>query len=168
MKKMLIIAICMLLFSSSIAFIVTANILSATCTNDSPPNPPVINGLSSGKIKQDYDYSFTLTDPDGDSLSSILIEWGDKGYGNTTYICWTCTSEGPKPNGTIFITQHSWRTTGDYSIRAKVTDTSNLDSDWGTLTVSMPCSYTPKLQFLALLFQRFPNAFPILQYLLEN
>ena len=139
-----------------------------TITKDNQkPNPPVITGPTSGKIRGIYSYNFTLTDPDGDDLIQILIEWGGTGNDNTTLICWLCGGGGPKPNGTIFVADHSWTTTGDYTIRAKVWDIQYNESDWGTLAVTMPHSYTtPIPHFFELLFQRFPHAFPILRHLL--
>ena len=143
------------------------SIVKTTMKDNQKPNPPVITGPLSGKIRATYNYNFLLTDPDGDSLTTILIEWGGTGYDNTTYICWICSGSGPKPNGTIFVADHSWTTAGNYSIRAKVWDTQNNESDWGTLSVTMPYSYNkPIPHILELLFQRFPHAFPILQHLL--
>ena len=130
------------------------------------PNPPVITGPLSGKTKTVYTYDFLLTDPDGDSLSKILIEWGGTGYDNTTYICFTCGG-APKPNGSIYQASHSWSTDGNYTIRAKVWDTFNNESEWGYLEVTMPFAYnTPLPPIFERVFQRFPNAFPILRHLM--
>jgi hypothetical protein len=130
------------------------------------PNPPEITGPLSGEINKIYGYNFLLTDPDGDNLTAILIEWGGTGIDNTTYICWTCGG-GFQPNGTIFVADHSWSTAGTYSIRAKVWDTQENESDWGTLSVTMPFSYHNAVpHILELLFQRFPHAFPILRHII--
>jgi|GEM_PF-2842988 len=154
--------------TSALAILPSSTIPVKTALNENQkPNPPVITGPLSGKIRTIYGYNFTLTDPDGDSLSKILIEWGGTGEYNTTYICWSCTSSGPKPNGTIFVADHSWTSTGNYSIRAKIWDTQNNESDWGTLSVTMPYIFPrPIPQFLELLFQRFPHAFPFLRQLM--
>ncbi|HUS99524.1 MAG TPA: hypothetical protein VMY59_04310 [Candidatus Thermoplasmatota archaeon] len=46
----------------------------------------------------------------------------------------------------------------------KIYDTYNNESDWGTLTVTMPYSITiPFHSFWERLFERFPSAFPILR-----
>jgi hypothetical protein len=127
------------------------------------PNPPVITGSTNGKSGKFYNYNFLLTDPDGDDLTAIRIDWGGTGAGNTTYICWTC-SGGNKPNGTIFVQTHSWSYDGTFTIRAKIYDTSNNESNWGTLTVTMPYSYNlPHPSFWERLLERFPSAFPILR-----
>jgi hypothetical protein len=130
------------------------------------PNPPVITGQTNGKSGNFYNYNFLLTDPDGDDLTAIRIDWGGTGAGNTTYICWTC-SGGNKPNGTIFVQTHSWSYDGTFTIRAKIYDTSNNESNWGTLTVTMPSTYNiPFPSFWERLFERFPHAFPILRNLI--
>jgi hypothetical protein len=142
------------------------SIVKTTMKDNQKPNPPEITGPPSGKINTWYYYNFFLTDPDGDYLKAIQIEWGGLGSDNTTYICWLCEG-GPLPNGTIFQYGHNWGNTGNYTIRAKVWDIQDNESDWGTLTVTMPCSYNkPVPQFLELLFQRFPNGFPILRHLM--
>jgi len=53
-------------------------------------------------------------------------------------------------------------------IKAKAEDIYGLESDWGTLEVTMPKSKTIHFNFnlLSRLFERFPNAFPILRYML--
>lgn len=164
--------ICSVLFLMLILVSETSYALSTVTKNTSTimtenqnPNPPEITGPLTGKSKKIYNYNFLLTDPDGDSLTSILIEWGGTGSDNTTYICWTCGGN-PKPNGTIFVASHSWSTPGTYTIRAKVWDTLNNESDWGTLTVTMPYSYNrPIPSIWERLLERFPYAFPILRHL---
>ncbi|MBE3121902.1 MAG: hypothetical protein IMZ53_11800, partial [Thermoplasmata archaeon] len=60
----------------------------------------------------------------------------------------------------------SWSNKGSFTIKVKAKDTSGLESNWGTLSVTMPLSYEPSLfRFLVLLVERFPNAFPILRQL---
>jgi len=138
----------------------------ALMTENHNPNPPVITGPLNGNSDKIYNYNFLLTDPDGDDLTAISIEWGGTDAGNYTYICWTC-SGGNKPNGSIFVASHSWSSPGTYTIRAKIYDTYNNESDWGTLTVTMPYSFNiPHQSFWERLFERFPNAFPILRHLL--
>ncbi len=140
---------------------------STTMMENHNPNPPIITGPTNGKTGRFYNYNFLLTDPDGDDLTAISIDWGFSGGGNTTYICWTCGSSGNKPNGTVFVYSHSWPYDGTFTIRAKIYDTSNNESDWGTLTVTMPLTYnTPFPSFWENLFERFPHAFPILRHLL--
>ena len=146
---------------------VTNNTLVSTLMDDNhQPNPPQITGPATGTINKIYGYNFLLTDPDGDNLTAILIEWGGTGIDNTTYICWTCGG-GFQPNGTIFVQDHSWPTAGTYTIQAKVWDANENVSDWGTLSVTMPFSSNlPFHSFWERLFERFPTAFPLLRHLM--
>ncbi len=121
-----------------------------------PPNIPTIAGETNGDIQTSYDYTIQTTDPDQDDVK-YQIDWGD----NTT------TISGLNESGEEIIVAHTWSIKGTYSIKVKAIDENYAESDWATLTVTMPCSYNkPIPQFLELLFQRFPNAFPILRHLL--
>lgn len=153
---------------TSCAFGTVSEDISTLMMENQNPNPPVITGPLSGKINKIYNYEFLLTDPDGDSLTKILIEWGYAGYDNITYICFTCGGSA-KPNGTVFVASHSWTTKGNFTIRAKVWDTQGNESDWGTLTVTMPLSYNlPCMRLWERFFERHPNALPILRSLLGS
>jgi hypothetical protein len=128
-----------------------------TKTANQPPNPPTITGPSSGKIKVETDYNFTATDPDGDQLS-YFIDWSDGT--NSSWI-------GPYASGEQITRSHSWAKKGTYLLKAKAKDTFGDESDWGQLSVTMPCSYNlPFIHFWEQLFQRFPHAFPILRHLM--
>lgn len=156
-----------LLFSllNGTSYAVTDDLGAARMENQRP-NPPVITGPSQGKTNTKYYYDFYITDPDGDDLKAILIEWGGSDAENSTYICWLCEG-GPLPNGSTFEYFHTWGTAGSYTIRAKIWDMLDNESDWGTFTVTMPCSsYSPVPQFLEVLFMRLPHAFPFLRHLL--
>lgn len=151
------------LSQTSCAFSLVSQDTSLMMENHSP-NPPIITGPTSGRTGRFYNYNFLLTDPDGDDLSAIYIDWGFSGGGNTTYICWTCGGSN-KPNGTVFAYSYSWPYDGTFTVRAKIYDTSHNESDWGTLTVTMPSSYDlPFLHLWERLFERFPHAFPLLRH----
>jgi hypothetical protein len=120
------------------------------------PNTPTITGNVSGKIKKPYSYTFNATDPDGFNLS-YFVDWGD----NTTTDWTTFTSSG----ASIQLT-HTWTKKGDYIIKCKVKDRAENQSAWGTLSVTMPCSYNIPLQlFWQKLFERFQHSFPIMRYI---
>jgi len=122
-----------------------------------PPHPPTITGPASGNAKTTYTYTFTTMDPDGDNVS-YFVDWGDN-----TASGWL----GPYPSDVEQSASHSWSKKGTYTIRIKAKDTWGAESDWGTLGVHMPLSYEPPhSRFFEWLFERFPNAFPILRYLL--
>ncbi|MFW6149157.1 MAG: hypothetical protein ACOC6D_04795, partial [Atribacterota bacterium] len=69
-------------------------------------------------------------------------------------------------SGKVITVNHTWDEKGDYTIRAKAKDTKDLESDWGTLDVTMPKNKVFNFNLLEWLFERFPNAFPILRHLL--
>ena len=101
-------------------------------TENNPPAAPTISGQKSGKTGENYAYTFTSTDLDGDDLY-YWIQWED-GCPNVEWI-------GPYKSGEPVVLNHSWETRGTYEIKATVRDTHNATSDWATLEVSMPKSY---------------------------
>jgi hypothetical protein len=122
-----------------------------------PPNTPTITGPAKGKIKVATPYNFTTSDPDGDDIS-YYIDWGD-----STNSGWI----GPYSSGDTVVQSHTWTKKGDYTIKAKAKDVYGNESDWAMLSVTMPCSYNLPFQpFWERIFERFPNTFPILRYLL--
>jgi PKD repeat protein len=124
---------------------------------NNPPNNPTITGPTNGKAGKAYPYSFSAIDPDGDNVY-YFIDWGDNN--NSGWI-------GPYSSGDVATQSHTWTTKGTYTIKAKVKDIFGNESDWSTLQVSMPLSYEqPHLRFFERLFERFPNAFPILRQLM--
>ena len=128
-----------------------------TTKANTQPNAPTITGPAKGKIKVAIAYNFTTTDPDSNNVS-YYIDWGDET--NSGWI-------GPYTSGEEITQSHTWTKKGDYTIKAKAKDSFENESDWGELSVSMPCSYDIPMQwFLERLFERFPHAFPILRHLL--
>ena len=164
MKKILIVSICTLFILTNLTFAVNANILSISSNGNTPPNPPIINGPTSGKIKRTYTYDVTVSDPDEGNLL-ILIEIN---FSDGTTACGGCDGRGPWHSGDVVKFEHSWTTEGTYGITGRVQDEHGEWSEWSDpLPVTMPYSYNnPLLQFSELLFQRFPNTFPVLRHLL--
>jgi outer membrane protein assembly factor BamB len=121
------------------------------------PIAPTITGQINGKIKTIYDYTFTSSSPLGKQLY-YLIDWGDD-----TTTDWL----GPFNSGESIMMNHSWVNKGTYNIKARARDTDNLWGPWGELEITMPYSYEPQFPFIQWLLERFPNAFPILRFLLE-
>jgi len=122
-----------------------------------PPSTPSIAGLEEGKAGTLYPYTFVASDPEGE-IVFYYIDWGDG-----TDTGWI----GPYLSGEEITKEHSWSEKGTYSITCKAKDVIYAESDWGTLSVTMPTSYTiPFTQFWIRLLEHFPNAFPILRYLL--
>ena len=122
--------------------------------NDTAPSTPTITGTEDGKVRHKYDYTIVSTDPEEDNIS-YYIDWG---AGKTTD--WI----GPYDSGEEIIQSHTWLIRGTYEVKVKARDGHGMESDWGTLTIIMP--YEPQFPFIQWLLERFPNAFPILRYLL--
>jgi len=126
-------------------------------TNHQPSKPSKPSGPTNGKHGQEYSYTTSTTDPDGDKVY-YMWDWGDGNYSE-----WL----GPNNSGATCKANHTWSTKGSYSIKVKAKDIYNATSDWSDpLPITMPYSYQPIHQFLEWLFERFPNAFPILKQLL--
>ncbi len=124
--------------------------------NDAPATP-TINGPASGAPGKAYLFRMQTTDADGDSVY-YFIDWGD----NTT-TDWI----GPYNSGAEATTTHTWSEQGTFTVKVKAKDVPGDESDWGTLDIVMPKDYRFSLQmFLQHLFERFPNLFPILRYLM--
>jgi len=121
------------------------------------PDPP--EGISSGEINTNYSYVVETVDPDGNQLY-YMWDWGDE-----TPLTWT----GPYNSGQTVSASHVWTKKGTYSIKVKAKDTTGSVSFWSDpLSITMPYSFNKSiLQLLELFFQRFPNAVPILRYLLK-
>ena len=133
----------------------------ALITINEPPNKPVKpSGQTNGKTGTSYTYSSTTTDPNGDQLY-YWFDWGD-----STNSSWV----GPYTSGSPGNASHTWAAQGSYNIQVKAKDIYDVESDWSDpLTVSMPKNKAYNLNFnlLSLLFERFPNAFPIINHLLD-
>jgi len=95
-----------------------------------PPLIPNIVGSTSGKIGEEQIFKFSAIDPDGDDIS-YCIDWGDE----SGEVC-----VGPFPSGIEQTSSHTWNEEGTYTIKVKARDIHGAESDWATLTVSMPKS----------------------------
>ncbi|UCF13535.1 MAG: hypothetical protein JSW06_04560 [Thermoplasmatales archaeon] len=151
MKKSAIsICICMLLIIP---------ILSTTGIANQPPETPNITGPSSGKPGVEYDFNFSTIDPDGDDVY-YCVSWGCCGSGDFhTY--------GPYESGVEVTLSHSWPEQGGYTIQAYAKDIYDAESDIATLEISIPLTHHIINTLFLRFFERFPNAFPILRYLLR-
>jgi outer membrane protein assembly factor BamB len=90
--------------------------------------PPTITGSAKGTPGIAIEYNFTAIDPQGDEVY-YFIDWGDNT--NSSWI-------GPYPSGDQITKSHTWSTKGTYTVKAKAEDIYGNESDWATLTVSMP------------------------------
>jgi hypothetical protein len=134
--------------------------ISGNIGNNNPPNPPTITGPTKGRINVTTYYNFTTTDPDGDNVY-YCIDWGDNNIFFTGFM----------KSGAKIIVSHMWNTKGSYSIKVKAVDQNDAESDWATLTVTMPCNIIVNsswMQFLQHFIQSRPSLFSILQKILQR
>jgi len=96
--------------------------------NNTRPNQPVITGPINGRKRVWYEYNFSISDPNNDSLW-IHIDWE-----HGTPSKW----DGPFSSGSIVKYNYSWRKKGSYTIRAQTMDNNGLYSEWGILEVTIP------------------------------
>jgi len=121
--------------------------------------PPTITGPMKGIVGVATEYNFTAIDPDGDAVY-YFIDWGD-----TTNSGWV----GAYPSGEKITKSHTWLTKGIYTVKAKVKNIYGNESDWATISVTMPYSYNiPLIQYWMKLFEGFSHAFPILRHLVGH
>lgn len=123
-----------------------------------PPNQPSApSGSMSGKIFTTYTYSSSTVDLNGDKLFYVF-DWGD---GTNSLV-------GEFKSGQTASASHSWSKKGNYTIKVKAIDVKGAESPWSDpMSIAMPYSYNKSIPpFLALLSQRFPNVFLLLQQLL--
>jgi hypothetical protein len=127
-------------------------------SND-PPNAPIIDGPSEGKKGVEYDLNISAIDPDGDDLY-YYIHWGDMNVDR-----WI----GPFKSGEIVTLNHTWNSKTTFSISAEAKDEYEFKSEWTTFEVIMPKNKPIdfNMNIIKWLFERFPNAFPIIKSLLK-
>ena len=132
--------------------------LSEVTEVNSPDTPSKPSGQTSGKNGEEYTYSTSTTDPQGEQV----FYWWDWGDGSNSG--WL----GPFESGDTAEASHTWENRGDYSIKVKAKDINDFESEWSDpLPISMPRNkpYTNPL-FLRIrewLTERFPLIARLLQ-----
>jgi hypothetical protein len=121
-----------------------------------PPAVPMISGPAKGNIKVATDYNFSTSDPNGNEVS-YFIDWGDGS--NSSWV-------GPYASGDVIVQSHLWLKKGIYVIHAKARDIHGLESEWGSLEITMPFSVSFPV-FWEWIFERFRFSFPFLRVLFE-
>jgi hypothetical protein len=130
--------------------------LNVTIIENTPPEIPQITGPSEGKPGRPYLFNLLSTDGQNQDIY-YYVDWGD----NTT-TGWI----GPYVSGTEIHITHPWAAKGTYTVKAKVKDTMDAESDWGSLQIVVPIEYSFSFStFLQHLFERFPHMFPFLRQL---
>lgn len=121
-----------------------------------PPNTPQITGPTSGIPGTEYKYTFVTTDPDGDDVY-YYIEWGDDQIEE-----WI----GPYESDESVTIGNVWEEQDTYTIRVKAKDIFDEESAWETLEVAIPRSKISYNSMFLRILESFPNAYPILRYIL--
>ena len=123
---------------------------------DYGPENPEINGPTEGEAGIELCWTFHSEDPDDDQIKYI-IQWGDDTSNETDY----------NPSGEAIEVCHTYKAQEEYIISAYAEDETGLPSGSSTFTVTIPRSKTVYHPLLLRLFERFPNAFLLLRYLLR-
>ncbi len=127
--------------------------------SNGPPIKPTIEGPTEGKKGIEYDFSFSSTDPDGDDIY-YFIHWGD-GLIERWF--------GPYSSGETVTINHTWYGKATFAITAKAKDEYEFCSDWANFELSLLRikSFDNNLNIFNWIFERFPNAFPILKNIIR-
>ena len=123
--------------------------------SNQPPDTPIIDGPTSGKAGTEYEYTFSATDPNDHDVK-YYVDWDDGTTEETTF----------HGSGEIVTLNHTWNKQRTYIIKAKAEDIFGESSNWSEFEVTMPRNKAFNFNLLEWLFERFPNAFPILKQLL--
>lgn len=121
------------------------------------PEAPDITGETQGVAGEEYEYTFSSTDPEGDYVY-YYIDWGD----DSPPVEWI----GAHPSGVPIPVNHTFTSKGMYNISAKAKDIYDTEGDWGYLEVEMPKNkpFNFNSNLLSWLLERFPHMFSILRY----
>jgi hypothetical protein len=123
---------------------------------DQLPNTPAITGPTSGKVGIEYEYNFSLSDPDND-LMYLRVNWG-----NGTPIPW----QGPYDSDTTVQLSHAWNQHGNFTIRVQAKDVYDVESNWSEHEVTIPRTRATSYLWFELLLERFPMLHRLLGLLL--
>jgi hypothetical protein len=124
-------------------------------TEPTPPTPPIIDGPAEGVAGTEICWTFHSSDENGDQVK-YEIDWGD-GTTTTTDYADECTPVEAC---------HTYESTGDYVITAYAEDETGLAGGSSTKDIVIPRTRSVNHPLLQLLFERFPNVFPVLRQLL--
>lgn len=98
-----------------------------------PPEQPTLVGPTSVATNEEYTYTVSSADPDGDDLY-YFVDWGD-GF-NTDWI-------GPYDSGEEVTVTNEWSSPGEYNVRARAKDVNDVVSKWSALIVTVVIDSPP-------------------------
>jgi len=125
---------------------------------NAPFKPSTPDGPTSGKTGRAHTYSTSTSDPNGDDVS-----YGWDWDGDDVVDEWTDFN----PSGTPVSTSHTWDADFTGEIKVKAKDTNDDESTWSSpLSVSIPKNKAVTYPLLQKFLEIFPNAFPLLRYII--
>ena len=125
--------------------------------NNPPDKPARPSGVKRGTTGEEYNFSTSTTDPDGDK---IYYKWD---FGDGTFSDWL----GPFNSGEKVSTTHQWSRWGIYNVKVKARDEHRAESDWSDpLPIGMPVYHNFPL--LKLVFEFLEKYFPQIYSLLDK
>lgn len=127
--------------------------------NNPPSKPTKPSGPTSGRVRTLYTYSSSTSDPEANQMY-YWFDWGDG-----TDSGWV----GPYNSGQTGSASHKWKIWKSYDIKVKSKDIYGVESEWSDpLSVTMPKNkpYFYNFSLLSWIFEKYPNAFPLLRQLL--
>ena len=108
MKKLLkIITLLFIVFLSSFTLTIYAKTVFIAYDDNNPPNPPDIDGETNCKLRQEYVYNITITDPDGTRMTELFVMFGDgtnitlEYHGSSCHKGWR--------SGMMLDVRHAWK-----------------------------------------------------------
>jgi hypothetical protein len=130
-----------------------APLLEEPSGNNGPVKPNKPSGQINGKAGEEYTYTTSTIDPNGDKVY-YLWDWGDGNYSG-----WL----GPYNSGVTCEAKHIWTKKNNYNIKVKAKDIYGKDSIWSDpLSVTMP----KNKPYINTLIQNFLENHPIIYQLI--
>lgn len=130
--------------------------ISATIINYPPETPDKPDGPEEWIQNVEATFSTSAIEPEGQDVY-YKFDWDDG-----TDSGWV----GPFNSGDTGSANHKWKSKDTYTIKVKSKDIYDAESEWSDpLVVTMPKNKILYNPLLLRLFERFPNAFPILRQL---
>jgi hypothetical protein len=111
-----------------------AVLLGTACKKNSAPEAPTVQGTTRARPADTLSYRFSSTDPDGDSVS-FLVLWGDGASSQ-----WSTTTA----SGEEHVQTHVYPDSGVFYIRAMARDGQEAESGWSDSLQVRIGSYPPE------------------------
>jgi hypothetical protein len=135
-----------------------SDIIKVTIKNDAPDKPSKPSGPNNGKTGQEYTYSTTTFDGDGDE---VYYQWD---WDDGTNSEW----EGPYSSGETVESTHTWEKAGNYQVKVKSKDIHDYESDWSDpLSVTIPRHRNDIRLLLLRILEYIQHTSPIFNLLLK-